>query len=89
LVKLLFLPIVAGISYEVIRAAGKMRDERWVNFILKPGLATQLITTVPAKEKHAEVAVTALKAVLDAEETEALVDSHPDFRPAKPTPQKA
>ncbi len=89
LVKLLILPIVAGISYEVIRAAGKMRDERWVNFILKPGLATQLITTEPAKEKHAEVAVTALKAVLDAEETEALVDSHPDFRPAKPTQQKA
>ncbi len=83
LVKLLVLPLVAGISYEVIRAAGKMRDEKWVNAILKPGLATQLITTEPAKEPHAEVAISALSAVLQAEETGEGTDSHPEFLPGK------
>jgi uncharacterized protein YqhQ len=83
LVKLLVLPLVAGISYEVIRAAGKMRDEKWVNAILKPGLATQLITTEPAKEEHAEVAISALSAVLQAEESGEATDTHPDFLPGR------
>lgn len=66
---LIFMPIIAGVSYEVIRAAGKMKDAKWVNILLKPGLATQLITTEEPEEKHVEVAIRSLQAVLTAEET--------------------
>lgn len=64
-----FTPIVAGISYEVIRAAGNMKDQRWVEVLLKPGLATQLITTEEPDERHVEVAIRSLNAVLRAEKT--------------------
>ena len=67
--ELVLLPSIAGISYEVIRAAGKAKDQRWVNVLLKPGLATQLITTAEPEEKHIEVAIQSLEAVLEAEET--------------------
>lgn len=66
---LIIMPIIAGISYEVIRAAGKMKDARWVNILLKPGLATQLITTEEPEERHIEVAIRSLNAVLEAENT--------------------
>lgn len=65
----IIMPIIAGISYEIIRAAGKMKDARWVNILLKPGLATQLITTEEPEEKHVEVAIRSLNAVLVAEES--------------------
>lgn len=68
-IELCVLPIIAGISYEIIRAAGKAKDQRWVNVLLKPGLMTQYITTEEPEEKHLEVAVASLKAVLLAEET--------------------
>lgn len=63
------MPVIAGISYEVIRAAGKMKDQKWVGILLKPGLATQLITTEEPEPKHVEVAIRSLKAVLTAEES--------------------
>ncbi len=78
LVKMAVLPIVAGISYEIIRLAGRMKNQAWVNLLLKPGLATQLITTEPPAEKHAEVAVQALKAVELAEQTGELTNTDLD-----------
>lgn len=63
------MPVIAGISYEVIRAAGKMKDQKWVGILLKPGLATQLITTEEPEARHVEVAIRSLKAVLAAEES--------------------
>lgn len=67
--ELVLLPTIAGISYEIIRAAGRAKDQRWVNILLKPGLATQLITTAEPDPKHIEVAIQSLEAVLEAEET--------------------
>lgn len=67
--ELVLLPTIAGVSYEIIRAAGKAKDQRWVNVLLKPGLATQLITTAPPDEKHIEVALASLEAVMEAEST--------------------
>ncbi len=46
-----------------------MKDAKWVNILLKPGLATQLITTEEPEAKHIEVAIRSLKAVITAEET--------------------
>lgn len=66
--ELCLLPVIAGISYEALRMAGKLRDEKWVNIAFKPGLWTQLITTQEPAEKHVEVALAALQSVVDAEE---------------------
>lgn len=73
--ELVLLPIVAGISYEVIRLAGKFKNQTWVNILLKPGLMTQLITTAPPEEKHVEVAIASLQCVITAEETGELTTS--------------
>lgn len=75
LVKIAVLPLVAGISYEIIRLAGKAKDQRWVNILLKPGLMTQYITTEPAELKHTEVAVAALEAVETAEKEGVLTNT--------------
>lgn len=78
LVKMAVLPIVAGISYEIIRLAGKMKNQAWVNILLKPGLATQLITTEIPEIKHTQVAVEALRAVELAENTGELTNTDLD-----------
>lgn len=87
-VELLCLPIVAGISYEVIRAAGKAKNQAWVRILLAPGLATQLITTAEPKDEHIEVAIASLQAVVKAEDTGELTNTgDPNARvgpPAKP-----
>jgi uncharacterized protein YqhQ len=66
----LLTPIIAGISYEFIRVAGRYRDERWVNLLFAPGLKTQLITTAEPNDGQIEVALAALQAVVDAEKSE-------------------
>ena len=73
LMELFLLPLIAGASYEALRLAGRMRDEKWVNVAFKPGLWTQLITTQEPAEKHVEVALAALQAVVDAEERGSVV----------------
>ncbi len=87
-VELAMLPVVAGISYEVIRAAGKAKDQRWVNVILKPGLLTQLITTAEPDRPHVDVAIASLKAVMKAEDTGELTETD-DFENQQPTPVPA
>lgn len=74
-INLVVLPILAGISYEVIRAAGKAKDQRWVNIILKPGLLTQLITTAEPAPKHLEVAIVSLQSVIKAENSGELTNT--------------
>jgi uncharacterized protein YqhQ len=74
-VEIALLPLVAGISYEIIRLAGKFKNERWVNIVLWPGLKTQLITTAEPDARHAEVAIAALEAAVLAEETGELTNS--------------
>ena len=64
---LLLLFPFAGIAYEGIRLAGKFRHNGVVNMLFAPGLATQLITTAEPDPDQIEVALTALKACIDAE----------------------
>lgn len=61
------LPIVAGISYEVIRFAGRSENPV-VQTAIKPGLWLQYLTTRPPDDEMVEVAIESLKAVLPAEE---------------------
>lgn len=64
LYKLLLLPVVAGISYEVIRFTGKHQDWTWVQFLSWPGLLLQKITTRQPTDDQIEVAIAAMKKVI-------------------------
>ena len=64
LYKLLLLPVVAGISYEVIRFTGKYRDWRWVRILSWPGLLLQKLTTREPTDDQIEVAVAAMQKVI-------------------------
>ncbi len=67
--RLLLLPVVAGVSYEIIKFAGK-HPSGVVGFLTKPGLWLQKITTREPDESQLEVAIEAMKAVIpeDSEE---------------------
>lgn len=64
--RILLLPVVAGISYEIIKWAGR-HDNLLVKIVSAPGLAMQLITTKEPDDEMLEVAIASLKAVLEEE----------------------
>ncbi|MDR1205325.1 MAG: DUF1385 domain-containing protein [Peptococcaceae bacterium] len=65
--RLLLLPVVAGVSYEFLRFAGKHRDNPVVACLSWPGLQLQRLTTRNPDESQIEVAIAALVSVLEAE----------------------
>ena len=67
--KLLALPIVMGISYEIIMLAGKY-DNIFCRVLSAPGLWVQRLTTFEPDEGEIEVAIAAFKAVLPEDEKE-------------------
>lgn len=66
--RILLVPVIAGIAYEVIRFASRYGTNPIVHAILWPGLLLQRLTTREADADHLEVAVAALDAVLVREE---------------------
>lgn len=66
--RILLVPVIAGIAYEVIRLAGRYGANPLIHAVLWPGLLLQRLTTRPADPAHLEVAVAALDAVLAREE---------------------
>jgi uncharacterized protein YqhQ len=63
LLRLLLLPVVVGISYELIKLAGKY--DNWVTRIISaPGLALQRLTTQKPDDSMIQVAIEALKDVI-------------------------
>ena len=68
-VKLLILPLIAGISYEFIRYAGK-HDNALVKILAAPGLWMQRLTTKEPDDSMIEVALEAFKAVIPDETDE-------------------
>lgn len=65
--RLAILPIVAGVSYEIIRFAGRS-ENHFVHILITPGLWLQYLTTRPPADEMVEVAIESLKAVLPAED---------------------
>lgn len=63
-VRIVMIPVIAGVSYEVLRFAGR-HDGRLVNIISAPGMALQKMTTKEPDEEMAEVAIKAVEAVFD------------------------
>ncbi len=62
--RLLLLPLVAGISYEVIKFAGRNADNKWISWLNKPGMWLQHLTTREPDDSQIEVAIASLKAVI-------------------------
>ncbi len=62
--RLLLIPVIAGISYEVIKLAGRS-DNIIVNILSAPGLALQFITTKEPDESMIEVAIKSVEGVFD------------------------
>ena len=64
LLRLLLIPVIAGISYELIRLAGRSNNIL-VKIISAPGLWLQRLTTKEPDEQMVEVAIKAVEAVFD------------------------
>ena len=63
-VRIVLLPVIAGISYEILKLAGSS-DNALINLFSKPGLAIQKLTTKEPDEGMIEVAIQAVEAVFD------------------------
>ena len=64
LVRFALIPVIAGISFEIIRFAGAHYDQPWVRWVSEPGLQLQRLTTREPSRDMLEVAIAALRAVL-------------------------
>ncbi len=67
---LLLLPFVAGTSYELLKLSGKFRSKHLIKLLIVPGMWLQTMTTAEPDDGMIEVALAALKAALDREDTE-------------------
>jgi uncharacterized protein YqhQ len=66
--RILLLPVIAGIAYELIRFAGKHQDKKILMWALAPGLWLQRLTTRQPTLDQIEVSIRALRDVLEREE---------------------
>lgn len=65
--RLLFLPLIAGVSYEVLKWSAKYSDHSLVKLVTFPGLMFQRLTTQEPDDQQLEVALTSLKRALELE----------------------
>lgn len=65
--RLLLLPVISGIAYELLRFTGKHADNPLVRVLIAPNLALQRLTTREPDDSMLEVALVSLKAVLEGE----------------------
>jgi uncharacterized protein YqhQ len=63
--RILVMPLIAGISYELQRYSSRHMDKKWVRLLVSPGLLLQKITTREPDLSQLEVAIVAIKASLD------------------------
>jgi len=64
LIRLLFVPLIGGISYEFIKLTGKKRDSKIAKIFIAPGIWLQKVTTKEPDDKQLEVAIVALRSAL-------------------------
>lgn len=77
-IRLLLVPVIAGVSYEIIRWAGR-HDNVFVNIISKPGMLLQKLSTKEPTDDMIEVAIEAVEAVFDWKSFLARYDSLEDY----------
>ena len=66
-VRILLIPLIAGISYEILKVSDKHQKNLLFKLISMPGLALQKITTKEPTNKQIEVAIFSLKKLLEME----------------------
>ena len=80
--RLAFIPLIAGISYELVKLSGKEKWQRWLMPIIMPGLWLQRLTTREADLDQCEVALRSLAACLDPDEIRTRIPvSEVDYSP--------
>ncbi|MFM8236911.1 MAG: DUF1385 domain-containing protein [Actinomycetota bacterium] len=77
--RVVLIPVIAGVSYEVIRLSARNIRRRWVRVLMRPGLTLQRLTTREPDLEQLEVAIVSLRAVLTAEQR-AEVDARAGIR---------
>jgi uncharacterized protein YqhQ len=70
--RIVLVPVIAGVSYEFIYFIGRHTDNIVARILSKPGLWLQSMTTREPDDSQIEVAITALKQVIETEEPESL-----------------
>ena len=65
LTRLLFIPLIAGISYELTTLSRKRKDSKIIKILIAPGLWLQKVTTKEPDEQQLKVAIAALKSALE------------------------
>ncbi len=67
--RLLLLPVIASVSYEILKLLDKFKCSRFAKFLSLPGLLIQRLTCYEPKNKQIEVAIESLKKVLKLEKS--------------------
>ncbi|HHT63297.1 MAG: DUF1385 domain-containing protein [Bacillota bacterium] len=68
-IKILMMPVVAGLAYEVIKFSGRHSQNKLVQALVAPGMWLQKLTTREPDDAQLEVAIAALKAVMPKAES--------------------
>lgn len=66
--RILGVPLIAGLSFEVIKFAGRNRRRGWVQTLMWPGMQLQKLTTREPSHDQLAVAIAAMEAVLEVED---------------------
>jgi uncharacterized protein YqhQ len=67
MIRFLFIPVIGGLSYEIIRLSGMKYGKKLARILVAPGLWLQRITTKEPDDSQLEVALVALRSALDQE----------------------
>ena len=65
--RVVLIPLIAGISYEIIRFAGRHETNPVIRVVMAPGLALQWMTTKHPDSSQIEVAIAALEKIIELE----------------------
>jgi uncharacterized protein YqhQ len=79
--RIILVPVIAGVSYEFIYFVGRHSDNVIARVFSKPGLWLQSLTTREPDDSQIEVAITALKQVIETEEPESLTTGNGAISP--------
>ncbi|ADR18208.1 DUF1385 domain-containing protein [Calditerrivibrio nitroreducens] len=67
--RIVFVPVIAGISYEILKLSAKFQDNIFVKILIAPGLWLQKLTTKEPDDSQLEVAIISIKEALEINES--------------------
>jgi uncharacterized protein YqhQ len=88
--RLLLVPVIAAIGYEILRFGAKHRANPFVKAVMFPGILVQMITTKQPSDDQIEVAIVSMEQALQADGEEVPPGSElPERQPLEPEPAAA